>query len=263
MKKKPLITTICVAVLCIAMVRVFTPYLGKPFLIYCDNDKSRSLHLSNKVKKIELLSAREPCIKFIRSCTELEEIEVINTSKKETVNISDISNPNLKRLSIAGKCVNWSSLNKCTGLKYLHAYESDFTSIEDISKLEKLETLEIINSTELSLSKLNELKNLKELSLIGLDEIDCEEFSKLDKLETLYLGANESMSSRFTRLKNPNQLNEMDSVISLTLVHPDQEIGKDICDMDSLKELTVFDTKFPAEIEQALEDKGVTLEYKE
>ena len=45
------------------------------------------------------------------------EIEVINTSKKETVNISYITNPNIKRLSIAGKCVNWSSLNKCTELK--------------------------------------------------------------------------------------------------------------------------------------------------
>lgn len=217
MKKKPLITSICVAVLCIAMARVFTPYLGKPFLIYCDNDKSRSLHLSNKVKKIELLSSHEPCIKFIKSCTELEEIEVINTSKKETINISDISNPNLKRLSIAGKCVNWSSLNKCTELNYLHAYESDLTSIEDISKLENLETLEITPSKELSLSNLNALQSLKELSLIGLDEIDCEEFSKLDKLETLYLGANESMSSRFTRLKNPNQLNELKKLKELKI----------------------------------------------
>lgn len=53
----------------------------------------------------------------------------------------------------------------------------------------------------------------------------------------------------------------MDNVTSLTLVNPDQDIGNDICEMDNLKELTVFDTKFSAEIERALRDKGVEVTY--
>lgn len=249
MNKKKYIIIVCV--ICIALIRIFTPYLGRPFLIYCDNDKTRSFHLSDKVKKIELLSSHEMCIKFIRYCTELEEIEVINTGKKETLNISDISNPELKRLFIAGKCVNWSSLNKCTELNYLHVYESGFTTTEDISELKKLEMLEIINITDLSLNKLNELKNLKKLEIVCPNDIDCDNFSQLDKLETLYLGTSGKISG----------LDKMDSVVSLTLVHPDKEIGNDICGMDSLKELTVYDAEFSDEVESTLEKKGVVIEY--
>lgn len=300
MKKKIIIITICC--LCLGLIRSFTPYLGKPFLIYCDNDKARGFYLSNKVKKIELLSPNEPCIKFIRYCSELEEIGYIG-SFKEPLNISDISNLNLKRLFIAGKCVNWSSLNECTELEELHLSYSDFTSIEDISNLKKLEILYICNETELSLNKLNELQNLKELSIIGLQEIDCEKFSNLDRVEALYLGDNESMSSRSARLKNPNQLNElknlkelrircqnnidcedfsklekleslylntdgnisgldkMDNVTSLTLVHPNQEIGNDICDMDAIKEVHVFNSKLSDEVEKKLEKKHVVIKY--
>ena len=249
MNKKKYIIIVCV--ICIALIRIFTPYLGRPFLIYCDNDKTRSFNLSDKVKKIELLSSHETRIKFIRYCTEIEEIEVIITGKKETLNISDISNPNLKRLSIAGKCVNWSSLNKCTELNYLHAYESGFTTTEDISELKKLEILEIINITDLSLNKLDKLQNLKKLEIICPNDIDCDNFSQLDKLEMLYLGTSGKISG----------LDKMDSVVSLSLVHPDKEIGNDICGMASLKELTVYDAEFSDEVESTLEKKGVVIEY--
>ncbi|WP_242871973.1 MULTISPECIES: leucine-rich repeat domain-containing protein [unclassified Ruminococcus] len=53
------------------------------------------------------------------------------------IDINDISNPNLKELSIAGKCMNWSSLNKCTELEELHLSYSNFSTIEDISELKK------------------------------------------------------------------------------------------------------------------------------
>ncbi|SDA25177.1 hypothetical protein SAMN02910447_02564 [Ruminococcus sp. YE71] len=43
---------IIVCVICIALIRIFTPYLGKPFLIFCDNDKAESFYLSNNVKKL-------------------------------------------------------------------------------------------------------------------------------------------------------------------------------------------------------------------
>ena len=54
----------------------------------------------------------------------------------------------------------------------------------------------------------------------------------------------------------------MDSVVSLSLVNPDKEIGNDICDMDSLKELTVYNAEFSDEVESTLEKKGVVIEYK-
>ncbi len=254
MNKKKNIIIVCV--ICIALIRIFTPYLGRPFLIYCHTLKDgkiqdEAFHLSNKVKKIKLLSAHEPCTRFIRYCSELEALSVL--CYPETIDIDDISNPDLKSLFVGGKGVNWSSLNQCTELKKLTISYSNFTTAEDISELKELETLKIIeNKTDCSLNKLNELKNLKELEIACPNDIDCDNFSQLDKLETLYLGTSGKISG----------LDKMDSVISLTLVHPDKEIGNDICEMDSLKELTVYDAEFSDEVESTLEKKGVIIEYK-
>ena len=301
MNKKKHIIIVCI--ICIALIRIFTPYLGRPFLIYCHTLKDgkiqdEAFHLSNKVKKIELFSAHEPCTRFIRYCSELEALSVL--CLPETIDINDISNPDLKSLIVGGKGVNWSSLNQCTELKKLTISYSNFTTAEDISELKELETLKIIeNKTDCSLNKLNELKNLKELEITYHDNIDCEDFSQLDKLETLYLGTHgiisgldkiDSVKSLTLVQKNQEDkrdincedllnmkeletldictygnisgLDKMDSVVSLTLVHPDREVGNDICEMDSLKELTVYNAEFSDEVESTLEKKGVVIEYK-
>ncbi|WP_242871974.1 MULTISPECIES: hypothetical protein [unclassified Ruminococcus] len=107
----------------------------------------------------------------------------------------------------------------------------------------------IYTETELSLNKLNELKPITDLTIVCPNDIDCEDFSQLDKLETLYLST----------YGNIFGLDKMDSVTSLTLVHPDKEIGSDICSMDSLRELTVFDTKFSDEVEKNLKKRVLLL----
>lgn len=248
MKKKIIIITICC--ICLGLIRAFTPYLGKPFFIYCFDGQTEGFHLSNDIKNIMLATGHEPCIKFIKYCTALEQIGVATT--EATIDINDISNPNLKSMSLSGKCVNWSSLNNCTELEYLNTYQCNLTTIEDISELKKLETLNIHeNQTELSLTKLNELKNITELTISCPNDIDCNDFSQLDRLEELYLNSNGKISN----------LDKMDSVTSLTLVHPDKEIGNDICDMDSLKEVHVFNSKFSDEVEKQLKEKNIVIKY--
>ena len=129
MKKKVIISISVICILCIALVRLLTPYLGKPFFIYCnavteENGTEKDFYLSNKVKKIKLFSANEPCIKYIRYCSELEELSVL--CYPETIDIADISNPNIKRLFVGGNCVNWSSLNQCTELRELEVCFSNY-----------------------------------------------------------------------------------------------------------------------------------------
>ena len=195
-------------------------------------------------------SENEPCIKFIRYCPELEKIDFVGPFSK-SLNLNDVSNPNLKKLHLGGKCDNWSSLNKCTGLKELRiGYFSGFTTIEDISGLKELETLAIDGGRELSLNELNELKNIKELRIYCGDDINCEDFSQLEKLETLEISTYEKISG----------LDKMDTVKSLTLHQSDPEIGNDICGMDSLEEVTV-DARFSEEVENALREKGVSINY--
>ena len=47
MKNKKLMISICVV--CIVLVRIFTPYLGKPFLIYCsDQNGDEGFHMSRE-----------------------------------------------------------------------------------------------------------------------------------------------------------------------------------------------------------------------
>jgi hypothetical protein len=272
MKKKKIIITVCVVL--IVLVRIYTPYLGKPFLIYCcgGGGSKERFYLSSDVKKILQISSHDSCVKFIRYCSNLEELTVLGYP--ETFNIKDISNPNLKKLDMSGYGVNWSSLNNCTELKDLCISFSDFYTTEDISKLIKMETLSIlVNKTELSLNKLNELqnlrklelncksdidwveplqlKNLNELNIYCANDIDCENFTKLENLETLYLGTEGKITG----------LDKMDSVVSLSLNHPDQAIEEDICDMDSLKEVTVWNTKLSEKVESTLREKGVTIKY--
>ena len=282
MKKKKVIITVCVVL--IVLVRIYTPYLGKPFLIYCrgGGGSKERFYLSSDVKKILQISSHDSCVKFIRYCSNLEELTVLGYP--ETFNIKDISNPNLKKLDMSGYGVNWSSLNNCTELEDLSICFGDFNTTEDISELKNLEKLSIIKyETDISLNKLNEVKSLKELKLICLDEIDCADLSQLENLETLYLGADESMSSTNTKLKNTHYLNELknvnklyircqndincedfaklENVETLSLDTDGKIIGDEICGMDSLKEITIHKTKLSEKVESTLREKGVTIKY--
>jgi hypothetical protein len=273
MKKRKIIIGVFV-VICLILVRIFTPYLGRPFLIYCDNGEivGKRYHLSSDVKKILQISSHDSCVKFIRYCSNLEELTVLGYP--ETFNIKDISNPNMKKLDMSGYGVNWSSLNNCTELKDLCISFSDFNTTEDISELKKLETLSIIvNKTELYLNKLNDLQNLRKLELNCETDIDCVEPLQLKKLNELFIHcANDIDCDYFTKLENLETLylgtegkitglDKMDSVVYLSLNHPDQAIEEDICDMDSLKEVTVWNTKLSEKVESTLKEKGVTIKY--
>ncbi|MCR5539392.1 MAG: hypothetical protein K6F71_00945 [Ruminococcus sp.] len=281
MKKKKVIITVCVAlcIVLVALVRVFTPYLGRPFLIYChgytnyygNKGSKEKFYLSGDLKKIDLFSSRESCVKFVRYCSDLEELTVYGYPY--TFNIKDISNPNLKKLDMSGYGVNWSSLNNCTELKDLCISFSDFYTTEDISKLIKMETLSIlVNKTELSLNKLNELqnlrklelncksdidwveplqlKNLNELDIYCANDIDCENLSNLENLETLSLKTDGKITG----------LDKMDNVVEM-YISSDQVTEDEICGMDSLKEITIHITKLSEKVESTLREKGVTIKY--
>ncbi|MBO4867626.1 MAG: hypothetical protein J5582_13875 [Ruminococcus sp.] len=283
-KKKAIIIALCVVI--VVLVRIFTPYLGKPFLIYCHCEKGKEtredFYLSSKVNKVVIFSSDDPCIKFLRYCSGLEEIEIIGSFSK-AIDLNDIASPSLIKFDNAGKCVNWSGLNRCTELKHLHTYESDFKTTADISGLKNLETLQIIE-TEISLDKLNELKSLKSLTLLCSMEINCEDLSELDKLETLNLGRNESMYNKNTRLKNTDQLNKLKNLKELNIrcqndincedfaqlenlevlsLESDGKItGLDSVGMDNLIRINIPITKLTNEAKKKLKEKGVFINYK-
>ena len=229
MKKKPVIIAVCVLI--VVLVRLFTPYLGRPFILYCDHGERKGFILSTSIKKIDINSAYDPCLRFVKYCTKLEMIDVSGYSEK---NLDHISNPNLKSIIISGDCANWSSLNKCTELEYLNILHGNFQTVEDISGLEKLRVLHIVApASEFSLN------------------IDCEYFSQLEKLDSLDL-------STYGKITG---LDKLDSVTSLILHHPNEEVEKDICGMDSLRELKVYGTKFCDEVDRELEEKHVSVKY--
>ncbi|MCR5539391.1 MAG: hypothetical protein K6F71_00940 [Ruminococcus sp.] len=247
MKKKPVIIAVCVLI--VVLVRLFTPYLGRPFILYCDHGERKGFILSTSIKKIDINSAYDPCLRFVKYCPKLEMIDVSGYSEK---NLDHISNPNLKSIIISGDCANWSSLNKCTELEYLDILHGNFQTVEDISGLEKLRVLHIVApASEFSLNKLNELKNLYWLQIVCDNDIDCEYFSQLEKLDSLDL-------STYGKITG---LDKLDSVTSLILHHPNEEVEKDICGMDSLRELKVYGTKFSDEVDIELEEKHVSVKY--
>lgn len=257
MKKKKVIIAVCIIL--IVLVRVFTPYLGKPFVIHINagdiaGPNINGFCLSNKVKYIGLFHSDDSGIKFIKYCTGLEELSVSDSIVSDRpVDVNDIANPNLKSLQIMGDAVNWSGLNKCTELKELNLSETNLNSFEDISGLKKLEYLRIYNyniDRAVSLDNLNELENLKELEIACHNDIDCENISQLENLETLYLSTEGKISG----------LDKLDSVVSLSLNSSVQEIGDELCDMDNLKELHLYNsTKVSLEIQNTLKENGVTI----
>lgn len=280
-KSKKVLIAVCI--ICLVLVRIFTPYLGRPFLIYCrgGGGSKERFYLSSKVNKVVIYSPDDPYIKFLRYCSGLEEIEIIGSYSK-AIDLNDIASPSLIKFDNAGKCVNWSGLNRCTELKHLHTYKSDFKTTADISGLKNLETLQIIE-TEISLDKLNELKSLKSLTLLCSMEINCEDLSELDKLETLNLGRNESMYNKNTRLKNTDQLNKLKNLKELNIrcqndincedfaqmenleamcLETDGKItGLDGSGFDSLKRLRVSEHQLSDEVKENLKEKGVYIEY--
>ena len=76
-------------------------------------------------------------------------------------------------------------------------------------------------------------------------------FSQLEKLDSLDL-------STYGKITG---LDKLDSVTSLILHHPNEEVEKDICGMDSLRELKVYGTKFSDEVDRELEEKHVSVKY--
>ena len=78
---------------------------------------------------------------------------------------------------------------------------------------------------------MNELKNVNKLYIRCQNDINCEDFAKLENVETLSL--------------------DTDGKI----------IGDEICDMDSLKEITIHETKLSEKVESTLRKKGVTIKY--
>lgn len=283
-KSKKVLIAVCI--ICLVLVRIFTPYLGRPFLIKCNvnGDGDKKFYLSGDVNKIYLFSSHDPCIKFIKYCNDLEELSVLGNP--DTFNIEDIANPNLIKLSLSGDGINWSSLNKCTELKELFiSCFSNFTTVEDISGLTKLERLTIYNDEELSLSKLNELKNLKELTIVCLNEIDCEDLSQLEKLEKLNLDTHGSIKfKQKTGLKNADQLNKLKNLKELNIccnndincedfaqlenlevlsLESDGKItGLDSVGMDNLIRINIPITKLTNEAKKKLKEKSVFINYK-
>ncbi|SFB84144.1 hypothetical protein [Ruminococcus albus] len=281
MKKKPVIIAVCVLI--VVLVRLFTPYLGRPFLIYCHGGQNgdEDFYLSSKVNKVVIYSSDDPCIKFLRYCTALEKLEVSGIIS--TIDINDIANPNIKELYISGYGVNWSGLNKCTDLKELLLSVCDFKSTEDISELKNLESLSIFRpKTEVSLDKLNELKNISYLEINCTNDIDCEDFSQLEKLDKLILASEGKITG----------LDKIDSVkiLSLTMHQSDQNISRDInCEdfaqienlealsletdgkiigldgssFDTLKRLRVSENQLSDEVKENLKENGVYIEYLE
>ena len=255
MKKKKIIIGVCVV--CLVLVRIFTPYLGRPFLIKCYSRESsgKRYYLSNKVYSIHILEADDTIIKFIKYCTELEDVSVskgYRSGEIIPVDVNDIANPNLKSLQILGETVNLSSLNKCTKLERLFL-DIDDLNIEDISELKKLKYLTIYSNEINSLNKLNEFQNLEELELYCWDDdIDCADFSKLKNLETLYLSSGGKITG----------FDKLDSVVEMT-IYSGQVKGDEICDMDSIQSVTVYHDKFSEEVESALREKGVFVNYRD
>lgn len=283
MKKKKVIITVCVAlcIVLVALVRVFTPYLGRPFLMYCYDEEmsKRGFYPSNTLKRIHSLEADDPVIKFVKYCPELEDIYVYDAHQSGDVipvDINDIVNPKLKSLHISGEGVNWSALSKCTELEYLNLYDTNLDSFEDISGLEKLETLSIIgDNTEVSLNKLNELKQLWNLDIYcSKYDINCEDFSRLERLAQLSIFCkNDIDCDNFSQMENLcrmflktdgkiSGLDKLDSVESLT-IYSGQLTEEEICGMDSLEEITIYNTKFSEEVESALRENGVIVNYRD
>ncbi|SFD26220.1 leucine-rich repeat domain-containing protein [Ruminococcus albus] len=283
MKKKKVIITVCVAlcIVLVALVRVFTPYLGRPFLMYCHDEEigKRGFHPSNELKSIHSLYADDPVIKFVKYCPELEDIYVYDAHQSGDVipvDINDIVNPKLKSLYISGEGVNWSGLSKCTELEYLDLYDTNLDSFEDISGLENLETLSIIgDNTEVSLNKLNELKHLWNLDIYcSKYDINCKDFSRLERLARLRIFCkNDIDCDNFSRMENLEMLflktegkisglDKLDSVVSLT-IYSGQVTEDEICGMDSLEEITIYNTKFSEEVESTLREKGVIVNYRD
>ena len=292
MGKKKII--IAVYILGIILLRLFTPYLGKPFLIYCDGGSGNGFHLSSKVKRIYNLDVNDPCVEFVKYCTKVEKVTVNDNSGK--FDIKNIANPNLNTIEFSGEGVNWSSLNKCTNLKNLIITDSNFSTYEDICELKKLETLSIYEKeTDISFNKLNELTNLKELTVVCTNDIECEDISSLENLEVLILSSKGKISTRLNDMKNLKELSincqndidcedfsqlknleklylksdgkvtgidKLDNVTSLTISHSSQPIGTEICELDSLKEVSIGEVRLIDGALVKLVDKGVTVNFK-
>lgn len=90
------------------------------------------------------------------------------------------------------------------------------------------------------------------------ESLELDRLGELDRLEFVYLSINSDKEMKY----DLSAFAKCDNIKRLVLT-TEAESYDFLLDMDSLEELIVFDTKFSAEIEQALEDKGVTLEYKE
>ncbi|SFD26255.1 hypothetical protein [Ruminococcus albus] len=251
--KKKIIIAVCVV--CLVLVRIFTPYLGRPFLIKCYSRESsgKRYYLSNKLNNIHILEADDTIIKFIKYCTELEDVSVSEGHRSGEiipVDVNDIANPNLKSLQILGEAVNLSSLNRCTELERLFL-EIDDLNIEDISELKKLKYLTIYSNEINSLNKLNEFQNLEELELhCWDDDIDCADFSKLKNVEKMFLSSGGKITG----------LDKMDSVVELR-IYSDQVTEDELCGMDSLEGVTVYHDKLSEKVESKLREKGVFVKY--
>ncbi|MCR5539394.1 MAG: hypothetical protein K6F71_00955 [Ruminococcus sp.] len=255
MKKKKIIIGVCVV--CLVLVRIFTPYLGRPFLIKCYNEdderSERGYYLSNKVRSMYFTGADDPSIKFVRYCSGLEDIMVSDSFLSDIpLDINDISNPNLKRIGILTEAVNWSSLNRCTDVDDLGIRADNLNMFEDISGLKKLESLWLYINEADSLSKLNEFQNLKRLEIHSQSDIHFEELSNLENLETLYLSSGGKITG----------FDKLDSVVELR-IYSDQVTEDELCGMDSLERVTVYHDKLSEKVESALREKGVIVNYRD
>ena len=222
---------------------------------YLDEEKAKTLSRFKDLEKLEIAICDVSSIDFLKEMPRLDNLIL------DVRNIKDLSPigscTRLKRLKLIGE--DYENLDFLNDLNSLEWVEIGGDGVKDIEPLRQKNTIEIlwlyINTLE-DISALSGMKNIYGLTIHSNELSDCTPLSSCTGLKILSLSGCEKIDN----LKFVDGLDKLEEIdlngTSITNFEP-------LLNLKSLDEVNVSKDQLNDEMTEALEEKGVSIEYVE
>jgi hypothetical protein len=210
MKRVKLIKCIIIFVIIatIIIIKLFTPFIGKPVFIYIrdlsPDGYPHQYPAFHRIDDIDSVYATEEDLDKIKYCKNLKRFWCF--FKLE--NLSIFENQNLEELYIED-CSNLYELKKLSGLKVLDLRNSDISNLYYIISLHELNTLHICTSNDLDCENINQLRKLEKLYITCNSLNNFQSVTDLPKLRYLWILVNDFDNFDISFIKQSDSIKEL------------------------------------------------------